>query len=217
MSETQANPKRLVVGISGASGAILAITLLQKMQMLVDWETHLVISSGAARTIAMETPYSLAQVAQLATQCHDLDNIGASIASGTFKTSGMVIVPCSMKTLAGVASGFSTNLLLRAADVCLKERRRLVLVARESPLSSIHLRNLQTAAEAGAVILPPVLTYYNQPATVQDMTDHIVGKILDVFGIEMPQFRRWNDPPKFATTSEGHRDRCAQSITTGTE
>lgn len=183
--------KRLVIGISGASGAALAITLLQKMRELKDWETHLVISSGAKKTIEHEASYSVEEVAALATKCHPLENIGASIASGTFKTEGMIVVPCSMKTLAGVATGLSHNLLLRAADVTLKERRKLVLVARESPLNRIHLRNLMTAADAGAIILPPVLTYYTHPNTVQDMTDHIVGKIMDVFGIEMSGFKRW--------------------------
>ncbi len=185
--------KRLVVGISGASGAALAITLLKKMKAVPGWETHVVISSGAAKTIEHETPYTVEEVAALATKSHALENVGASIASGTFKTEGMVVVPCSMKTLAGVASGFSHNLLLRAADVTLKERRKLVLVARESPLSRIHLHNLSVASEAGAIILPPVLTFYTKPATIQDMTDHIVGKILDVFGIEMANFRRWGE------------------------
>lgn len=189
--------KRLVVGISGASGATLAITLLQKMKLVPGWETHLVISTGAQKTIEHETAYSVADVLALATKSYQLDNIGASIASGTFKTEGMVVAPCSMKTLAGVASGLSHNLLLRAADVTLKERRKLVLVARESPLNKIHLRNLVTAADAGAIILPPVLTFYNQPTTIQQMTDHIVGKILDVFGIEMPGFRRWGENESF--------------------
>ena len=188
--ETKA-AKRLVVGISGASGASLAIELLNRMKLLRDWETHLVISSGARKTIEQETIFSIDDVAPLATRCYPLEDVGASIASGTFKTAGMVIVPCSMKTVAGVASGFSQNLLLRAADVTLKERRKLVLVARESPLSQIHLRNLLTLAQMGAIILPPVLTYYNNPATIQDMANHIVGKIMDVFDIEMPGFQRW--------------------------
>ncbi len=189
------NKKRLVVGISGASGAILGIELLKKMQLFPEWETHLLLSSGARRTIQLETSYSIEQVEALATMVHRLGDVGASIASGTFKTAGMVIVPCSMKTLAGVASGFSENLLLRAADVTLKERRTLVLVPRETPLNRIHLRNLVTASDAGAVILPPVVAYYNKPSTVQEMTDHIVGKILDVFEIPMHGFCRWGEQP----------------------
>jgi len=185
-------PKRMVVGISGASGAILGIELLKTMrQQFPSWETHLVISAGARRTIQLETSYSLEEVQSLATKCHPIEDVGASIASGTFKTEGMVVVPCSMKTVAGVASGFSTNLLLRAADVVIKERRKLVLVTRESPLSSIHLHNMNVVASAGAIVLPPVLTFYNHPETIEDMTRHIVGKILDVFQLEIVGFERW--------------------------
>ena len=185
------NDKRLVIGISGASGAILGIELLRQMRHIAGWETHLVLTSGARRTIQLETACSVEEVEALATTVHKLGDIGAAIASGTFKTAGMVIVPCSMRTLAGVATGFAENLLLRAADVTLKERRTLVLVPRETPLNRIHLRNMLTAAEAGAVILPPMVAYYNQPATVEEMTAHIVGKILDVFEISMPGFFRW--------------------------
>jgi len=185
-------PKRMVVGISGASGAILGIELLKTMrQQFPSWETHLVISAGARRTIQLETSYSLEEVQSLATKCHPIEDVGASIASGTFKTEGMVVVPCSMKTVAGVAGGFSTNLLLRAADVVIKERRKLVLVTRESPLSSIHLHNMNVVASAGAIVLPPVLTFYNHPETIEDMTRHIVGKILDVFQLEIVGFERW--------------------------
>jgi polyprenyl P-hydroxybenzoate/phenylacrylic acid decarboxylase-like protein len=184
-------PKRLVVGISGASGAILGIELLRAMQLVPGWETHLVVSEGARRTIAYETAWTMEAVAALATRFHPIEDVGALVASGTFKTCGMVVIPCSMKTVAGIASGYSDNLLLRAADVVLKERRRLVLVARESPLSEIHLRNLQTVASLGAVILPPVLTFYNRPSSIEDMVRHIVGKVLDVFDLELPDFRRW--------------------------
>ena len=184
--------QRLVVGISGASGAILGIELLRAMRAMPGWETHLVVSEGARRTIAHETPYAMAEVEALATRHHPIEDVGALVASGTFKTAGMVIVPCSMKTVAGVASGFSDNLLLRAADVTIKERRKLVLVARESPLSPIHLRNLQTVSDLGVIVLPPVLTFYNHPASIADMTRHIVGKVLDVFDLELPLFRRWD-------------------------
>lgn len=186
-------PNRLIIGMSGASGAILGIELLKALQDFPDWESHLVISKGARRTIEHETSLKVAEVEALATRCHPLEDVGASIASGTFKTRGMVIVPCSMKTLAGVATGYSDNLLLRAADVVIKERRNLVLVARESPLSPLHLRNMQSAADLGAIILPPVLTFYNHPFTIEDMTRHMVGKILDIFGLEMSRFQRWGD------------------------
>ncbi|MBP1626397.1 MAG: aromatic acid decarboxylase [Holophagaceae bacterium] len=189
---TERKIKHLVVGMTGASGAPIGIELLQAMKNFPDWETHLVISEGARLTIEQETECTLEEVAAMATRCYRLGDVGARIASGTFKTQGMVIVPCSMKTLAGVATGYSDNLVLRAADVVIKERRKLVLVARESPLSPLHLQNMQKAADLGALILPPVLTFYNHPASIQDMTRHIVGKILDVFDLEMPNFKRWD-------------------------
>jgi flavin prenyltransferase len=197
--DTRQPTKRLVVGISGASGAQIAIRLLTAMQHQSEWETHLVISQGARRTIELETTHSVAEVEALATRCYALDDVGASISSGTFKTAGMVVVPCSMKTLSGIAHGFSLNLLLRAADVVIKERRKLVLVARESPLSTLHLNNMLTVANAGAIILPPMLTYYNLPETIEDMTNHIVGKILDVFDIESDGFKRWCGPQQEPT------------------
>jgi flavin prenyltransferase len=189
--------KRLVIGMSGASGAVLGIELLQAMRCFPDWETHLVISEGARRTIELETSCSVADVESLATVCHPLDDVGASIASGSFRTAGMVIVPCSMKTVAAVANGLASTLLTRAADVTLKERRKLVLVARECPLSQIHLRNMQLAASAGAVVLPPMMTFYNRPRSIEDMTRHLVGKILDVFDLPLEGFQRWSgEPPR---------------------
>lgn len=185
--------KRLIVGISGASGAQIGIDLLRMMQHFCDWETHLVISQGARRTIEQETTYTCAEVEALATRCYPLEDIGASIASGTFKTEGMVVAPCSMKTLAAIAHGFSQNLLLRAADVMIKERRKLVLLTRESPLSTVHLNNMLAVANAGAIVLPPVLTFYNHPETIHDMTSHIVGKVLDIFGLESYGFKRWGE------------------------
>lgn len=183
--------KRLIVGISGASGAILGINILEILRENPEWETHLIISAGAELTIKEETEYTLDEVISLADRAYDIKNIGAGIASGTYKTEGMVIVPCSMKTAAGVACGYSDNLLLRAADVTLKERRRLVIVPRESPLSPIHLRNLLTLSEAGAMIIPPMLTFYNKPRCIEDMNRHISGKILDKFGIEISGFKGW--------------------------
>lgn len=187
------NKKRLVVGISGASGAILGIEILKILRDNSEWESHLVISRGAELTIDDETEYTLEEVRSLADKVYDIKNIGASIASGTFRTEGMVIVPCSMKTVAGIASGYSDNLLLRAADVTIKEKRKLVLAAREAPLSTIHLRNMLTLAEAGAIIIPPVVTYYNKPLSLEDMNRHIAGKILDKFEIDISGFKRWGE------------------------
>lgn len=187
------NKKRIVIGISGASGAILGIKILETLNEYPEWESHLVISRGAELTITDETKYTIEQVKNLADKVYDNNNIGASIASGTFKTEGMIIIPCSMKTLAGIASGYSDNLLLRAADVTLKERRKLLLIARESPLSYIHLRNMTECVQAGAVILPPMVTYYNKPLSIEDMNMHLIAKILDRFGIEIKGFKRWGE------------------------
>ena len=187
-----AEMKRLVVGVSGASGASLAVTLLETMKQQINWETHLVISSGAKRTITLELKETIEYVETLATEVHDLQDIGASIASGTFKTAGMVVIPCSMKTLAGIAHGYSDNLLIRAADVTLKENRPLVLVARETPLSPIHLKNMSTLASYGVTLMPPMMTFYNNPQNIMDMQMHIVGKVLNEFGIEVTNFKRWN-------------------------
>jgi polyprenyl P-hydroxybenzoate/phenylacrylic acid decarboxylase-like protein len=183
--------KRLTVGISGASGSVLALGLLRYLKADPDWETHLVISKGGVRTLEHETRITESQLADFATRVYDREDVGANIASGTFVTEGMVIVPCSMKTVAGVSHGYSDNLLLRAADVTLKERRKLVMVARETPLSVIHLRNMLTLAEAGAVVMSPMLTYYNHPKSLDDATNHIIGKILHEFGVEAENFKRW--------------------------
>jgi len=185
--------KRLIVGISGASGVTLGINMLKILMKNLEWETHLVISRGAELTIAKETDYTLDDVKKLADKVYNINNIGDSIASGTFKTEGMVIIPCSMKTVAGIACGYSDNLLLRAADVTLKEGRKLVVVTRESPLSIIHLKNMLSLAEAGAMIVPPMVTYYNKPISIEDMNRHIVAKILDKFGIEVSGFKRWGE------------------------
>lgn len=187
------NKKRLVIGMSGASGASLAIQMLEILRENPDWETHLVISNGAEETIIQETEYKPTDVMELADKVYSIRDIGASIASGTFKTEGMVIVPCSMKTVAGIACGYSDNLLLRAADVTIKERRNLVLLARESPLSTIHLRNMLSLSELGAIIMPPMITYYNKPHDLNDLNRHIIGKVLDRFGIEVNGFNRWGE------------------------
>jgi 4-hydroxy-3-polyprenylbenzoate decarboxylase len=183
--------KKIIVGISGASGAPIAIELLKALQ-LHDVETHLIYTDGAVKTILQETGYSPKEIETMADVVYDNQNIGAAVASGSYRTEAMVIVPCSMKTVAGIVSGYSDNLLLRAADVMIKERRRLVLVTRECPLSPIHLRNMLELANLGVNILPPVLSYYSHPVTIQDATNHIVGKIMDSLGMEYDQFRRWN-------------------------
>ena len=173
---------RLIVGMSGASGAPLAIELLR--QMKEDYpkvEVHLILSRGAELTLQQETGLTPEDLRPQVTCLHDNSNIGASIASGSFRTLGMIVVPCSMKTAAGIVSGYSDNLLLRAADVCLKERRKLVLVARETPLSTIHLRNLYELSQLGAVIAPPVPAYYRHPESLEDCTRHTIRRILDQF------------------------------------
>ncbi len=187
------NKKRLVIGMSGASGAGLTIQLLQLMKACPGWETHLVISKGAQMTIAQETDYTPSQVEAMADAAYDINDYGAKIASGTYRTEGMILLPCSMKTAAGIACGYSDNLLLRAADVTLKERRTLVLVPRESPLSTIHLRNMLALAEAGAFIMPPVPPYYSKPGSLEDMNRQIIGKLLDRFQIPVPDFLRWGE------------------------
>ncbi|WP_025773807.1 UbiX family flavin prenyltransferase [Neomoorella thermoacetica] len=190
-SQVREIKNRLVVAISGASGAQLGIELLKSMRNYPQWETHLVISKGGVRTIEQETNLTVKEVEALATKVYPIEDIGASIASGTFKTEGMVVIPCSMKTIAGIASGFSENLVLRAADVTLKERRPLVLVTRETPLSPIHLKNMYYLSQLGAIILPPVLSFYNHPNTIEDLVKHIVGKVLDVFHLELEGFKRY--------------------------
>lgn len=185
--------KRLIIGMSGASGAPLTVTLLKELRKFDETvESHLILTKGAELTLQQETAYSVEQLKSLADVVYDCNNIGAGPASGSFCTMGMMIVPCSMKTIAGIHSGFSDNLLLRAADVTLKECRRLVLAARECPLSTIHLRNMYELSQMGAVILPPVLSYYNHPVTLEDAAKHIAGKLLDMFGLSVKGFRRWD-------------------------
>lgn len=185
--------KRIVLGVSGASGAPLAVTCLKLLKTLTDYEIHLVISHGGEETLLMETDIPLDEFKNLAHVCYDNKNIGASIASGTFQTEAMIIVPCSMKTVAGIYSGYSDNLLLRAADVTIKEKRKLILVARETPLSPIHLRNLEyLSGLQNVVILPPMVSYYSKPKSLEDINFHIAGKILDAAGIDVKGFKRWS-------------------------
>jgi 2,5-furandicarboxylate decarboxylase 2 len=185
--------ERIVVGISGASGAVIGVRLLAALRRLGTHETHLIVSPSGAITAAQELGLTRVDLDGLADVVHNVRDIGATIASGSFVTAGMVIAPCSMKTLASVANGFADNLLTRAADVMLKERRRLVLVARETPLNLAHLRNMTLATEMGAIVMPPVPAFYAHPKTVDDIVDHTVGRILDLFGIEHREIaRRWS-------------------------
>lgn len=176
--------KRVLVGISGASGAPIAIRLLQRLKVNQDVETHLIISDSACLTIEQETEYSVQQVQALADVVYDIKKIGAKPASGSFQIDKMIIVPCSMKTVAGIASGYSDNLLLRSADVMLKEGRPLFLVARESPVSLIHLRNLQELSMSGARIIPPMVSYYQGYKTIEEWTNHFVERLLDKMEIQ---------------------------------
>lgn len=188
--------KRLVIGMAGASGAIYGIRLLEVLREVEDVETHLVLSGSARQNIVLETDYTVEAVESLADQCYNLNNVAASISSGSFKTVGMVVIPCSMKTLSGIALSFSDNLLLRAADVVLKERRRLVLVPRETPLHLGHLRLMVQAAEIGAVLIPPVPAFYHRPRTIDDIINQTVNRVLDMLEIELPRdlFTRWTGP-----------------------
>lgn len=186
--------RRLIVGISGASGAIYGIRILEVLREIPDVESHLVLSPSARRTIADETDYEASAIEALADVVHPHRDIGAAISSGSFLTDGMIVAPCSIKTLSEIANSHNDNLITRAADVCLKERRTLVLVVREAPLHLGHLELMTSAARYGAVILPPMPAFYNRPRTIDDIVDHTVGKALDQFGIRFPGMKRWKEP-----------------------
>lgn len=181
----------MIVGISGASGVIMGYRLLQELRRRGDVETHLIVSEGAERTFSLETDVSMNEVRAAADFVHDNRDVGALVASGSFKTEGMAVVPCSMRTLSGIAHGYDENLLIRAADVCLKERRPVVLVPRETPLNAAHLRNMALACQDGCRILPPMLTFYNRSETLEEQVAHVVGKVLMQFGLTSPSFRPW--------------------------
>lgn len=185
--------KQLIVGISGASGAIYGVRLLEVLREVADVQTHLVMSQAARQTLALETDLSLRDVQALADVVHDARDIAASISSGSFKTAGMVILPCSIKTLSGIVNSYTDTLVTRAADVVLKERRTLVLCVRETPLHLGHLRLMTQAAELGAVIMPPVPAFYHRPQTLDDVINQTVNRVLDQFDIDLPEdlFARW--------------------------
>lgn len=183
---------RLIVGITGATGAVFGVRLLRALRETEGVETHAVISKWARTTLKLETEYSVAEVAALADFSYGPGEQAAPISSGSFRTDGMIIAPCSMKTAAGIRTGYTEGLIGRAADVVLKEKRRLVLVARESPLSEVHLENLLALARMGAVVMPPVPAFYNRPESVDDIVDHVVARVLDQFDLPSPKARRWN-------------------------
>jgi 4-hydroxy-3-polyprenylbenzoate decarboxylase len=184
-------PRRIIVAITGATGAIYGVRLLQQFNAIAGVETHLIVSDAASLTLQTETGMQRRDVEALADVVHKNREIGATIASGSFQSDGMVVAPCSMKTLAAVALGLSDNLIARAADVVLKERRRLVLMVRETPFNLAHLRNMTAVTEMGGVIFPPLPSFYHQPATIDEMVDHTVARVIDLFGIEHALAPRW--------------------------
>ncbi|MBI3199498.1 MAG: UbiX family flavin prenyltransferase [Rhodospirillales bacterium] len=184
-------PKRLVIGISGASGVIYGVRLLAALKPL-PVETHLVMTRTAEVTLAHETDFKVAAVRRLADVVHRIDDLAAAVSSGSFRTAGMIVAPCSMRSLGEIANGITSNLLTRAADVVLKERRKLVLLVRETPLHAIHLRNMATLADMGAIIAPPVPAFYNRPKTLDDVIDHTVGRVLDLFDLDTGKVKRWS-------------------------
>ena len=183
---------RLVIAMTGATGAALGIRLLEALRQL-EVETHLILSDWARATIKIETKYTVEDVRALASRAYSARDLAAGISSGSFRTDGMIVCPCSMKTLSAIRIGYSDNLITRAADVTLKERRKLVLVAREAPLSEIHLENMHYLARAGAVIFPPSVAYYARPTSLDEVNDYVVGRVLDQLGIKHSLIKRWKD------------------------
>ena len=208
MIESRATSTRLIVGMSGASGAIYGIRFLEVLRDVPGVETHLVMSPAARQTIDLETDYAPADVERLANVTYRYGDIAASISSGSFETTGMIVVPCSVATVSAIALSLGDNLLVRAADVTLKERRRLVIVPRETPLHLGHLRHMAMAAELGAIIAPPVPAFYHRPQTVAQLVDHTVSRLLDLFGIRLdPELtRRWSGPHRSRRSTESSVD-----------
>lgn len=187
------NKRKLIIGVSGATGAIYGVRMLQILSKIEDIETHLVLSKAGKMTIQVETPFSVKDVEALADVVHDINNVGASISSGSFRTQGMVIAPCSMKSMGAIAHSLGGDLLVRAADVVLKERKKLVLVVRETPLHLGHLEAMASLARIGAIIFPPVPAFYHRPKTLDDVINQTVTRILDQFDIDVSLFHRWDD------------------------
>lgn len=195
MASSAATPKRLIIAITGASGVSYALRLLQVLQAVPDIETHMVMSDAGKLNLQHELDISLAEFEALADVVHAVSDIGATIASGSFQSSGMVVVPCSMRTLAAVAHGLSDNLITRAADVMLKERRRLILMVREAPLNLAHLRNMTSVTEMGGIIYPPSPAFYQRPQSVADIIDHTISRVIDLLEIPQSQAVRWSGLP----------------------
>lgn len=185
------NSKRIIVGITGATGVIYGIKLLEALKQKEDIETHLIISEWSAKNIELETNYCLDDVLELADYNYDNNNLAAKISSGSFRSSGMIVIPCSMKTLSAISSGFAYNLIARVADVMLKEHHPLILVPRETPLNVIHLENMNKLARIGVHIMPPMPSFYHKPKTIDDLLDHFTGRVLDLIGIEHEMKGRW--------------------------
>ena len=183
---------KLIIAITGASGAIFGIRLLEILQQMDNIETHLVISKAANITIKTETNYQLADIKKMADTYYNAEDISASIASGSFKTDGMIVAPCSIKTMSAIANSYGDNLISRAADVILKEKRKLVLLLRETPFHLIHLRNMAAVVENGGIIYPPVPAFYNNPKTIDDIINHTIYRVLDLFDIDNDKLKRWN-------------------------
>ena len=183
---------KLIIAITGASGAIFGIRLLEILQKMNNIETHLIISKSANITIKSETNYQLADIKSLANFYYNVDDISACLASGSFRMDGMIIAPCSIKTMSAIAHSFSDNLITRSADVMLKEKKKLVLMLRETPLHLTHLRNMTSIAENGGIIYPPVPAFYDQPATIDDLVNHSLYRMLDLFGLDHQELKRWN-------------------------
>jgi 4-hydroxy-3-polyprenylbenzoate decarboxylase len=182
---------RIIVGINGSSGVIYGIRLLHVLEATPNVETHLVVTHAGEQTIEIETEYKASEIRTLADYCYRIDDLTACLASGSFKHDGMIVAPCSMKTLSALAHSYADNLLTRAADVTLKERRRLLLLVRETPLHLGHLRNMVSVTQMGGVVMPPIPAFYHKPSTLQDIIDHTIGKALDLFNIEHSLFERW--------------------------
>ncbi|MER6267646.1 non-oxidative hydroxyarylic acid decarboxylases subunit B [Streptomyces sp900105755] len=189
-------PRRVILGMTGATGAVFGVELLRRLREQPDVETHLVLSQWARATIHLETDHSVRDVTDLADVTYAWNDQGAAISSGSFPVDGMIIAPCSMKTLAGIRTGYADGLIPRAADVTLKERRPLVLVPRETPLSEIHLENMLALSRMGARIVPPMPAFYNRPQTVDDLVGHIAARVLDQIGIQVPSAQRWDGMPR---------------------
>jgi 4-hydroxy-3-polyprenylbenzoate decarboxylase len=205
LKPTEFSQKRLIVGISGASGVAYSVRLLQLLRN-AGVETHLVMSKTAEITFAYETDLKISDVVALADKHHAISDMAASISSGSFKTMGMIVAPCSMRSMSEIASGVTTTLLTRAADVTLKERRRLVLMVRETPLHTGHLRTMTALSEIGAIIAPPVPAFYAKPDSLEDMIDHTVGRVLDLFDIDVGIVRRWSEDPTLKRRPDSWKD-----------